>query len=119
MISHRTWYYLAAAIIITALLVFGALETNSIRRQQILIQSQSSSLLQQQLQNYVANQTDPHKLISLAKRLQGADSAVLQVLIDKAYAFNPNDRDVAALDSQFHPELASHVTELDPLYAPN
>lgn len=117
MVNHRTWYYLGAAIIIGALIVFGMIESNNIRRQQILIQSQSTSDLQQEMTNYVAAQTDPHKLISLAKRLKDADSSILQIIIDKAYALNPNDRDTLVLASQFHPELASKITQIDPLYS--
>lgn len=119
MVSTRTWYYLGAAIIAGALIVFGMIQSNNVRRQQILIQSQSTSELQQQITDYVAAQTDSHKLIRLAKHLKEADNSVLQIIIDKAYALSPNDRDTAVLASQFHPELKSKVIQLDPFYSAN
>ncbi len=115
--SSRAWFYLGAVIIIAGMLVYAAVERAKINQQQILIQDQSTAELKDTLTPYLAKQTDGHKLISLAKHLNGTDPSVLQLIIDRAYALEPKDRDILILDSAFHPELKSQIIALDPLYS--
>lgn len=114
--NHRLWFYLGAAVVILGLYGWRLAGTYSINNQISRINQASQQSQSDNLRRWALNQTDERKLISLAKRLKNRDQWLLQILIDRAYALNPNSRDITLLASQFHPELKPKVLILDPLF---
>ncbi len=70
-------------------------------------------------QKYLDAQNDPHKLISLAKRIASNHPRLLEPLFDRAYKLAPGERDIVILDSYYHPELKKRVEDIDPLFEKN
>lgn len=117
--KSRLWLYLSSAVIVAILLsVAVGLEAkinDSIKTKN----QQSLDNEKTEMTQYLAKQTDPFKLVSLAKKLIIINPPLVQLVADKAYELNPNRRDIVLLDSQFHPELKSKLTVIDPLYPEN
>jgi len=116
--TGRFWFYLGVTVIIVGLYSWRLAAVNGVNRQISRIDQASLQAQSDSLNRWAANQTDERKLISLAKKLKNRDQALLQILIDRAYAINPNSRDITILASQFHPELKDKILQLDPLYQP-
>jgi hypothetical protein len=114
--TGRFWFYLGASVVIVGLYSWRLAAVNSVtheisRIDQASLQAQSDSL-----QTWADGQTDERKVVSLAKKLRTRDQALLKILVDRAYAINPNSRDITILASQIHPELKDKILQLDPLY---
>jgi len=116
--SKRFWFYLTAIVVIAGLYTWRLAVVNGVNNQIGRIEAAGQAERVGNLHRWVDAQKDERKLISLAKKLRYLDNASLQVLIDRAYALNPNSRDITILASQFHPEFKSKILELDPLYKP-
>lgn len=114
--AKRFWYYLAALITAVILLTYYAINITVSHRQISHYNAESLENQKSSLENYLTKQTDPRKLISLAKRLKGREDALIQLVADKAYELAPDSRDAALLASAFHSELKDKLLELDPLY---
>lgn len=117
-VGYRFWFYLAVSIVILGEFSFYKIDQNHIAAQQSRIEKTAIESQVSSLDSYLALQTDERKLVSLAKHLRNSSPVILKPIIDKAYALNPNSRDITLLASYFHPELKARVTELDPLYKP-
>jgi len=116
--TSRFWAYSSFAIVATALAVVFVMEKNS----QLIAQNKLTHESQQEqavaFDRYLAGQTDEHQLLTLAKMLRHGESWRLQKIAQRAYAINPNARDVALFASYFQPDLSQRVRQLDPLYTP-
>ena len=114
--SRRLWIYSAVVLIIVVELTFYAIEVIGSNKKIASLNSEALSTRQAELANYLKDQTDQRKLISLAKKLKNQDSSLIQLVADKAYELAPDSRDAVLLAYAFHPELKSKLLELDPLY---
>lgn len=112
----RFWAYLAAMIIIAALMVFFYGSRARLERETARVEAASFQAARTDLENYLARQTDGRKMVTLAKRLSHQDARLIEPIIARAYALNPNSRDIAILLAAFRPEMKKRVEELDPLY---
>ncbi len=115
--SSRVWLYLTAVIIAGALVTRGALAVSAVNRESRSLEAKSLNEQREILDRYLAKQTDEHKLLRLAKQMQHRPSELLQMVAERAYEVNPNNRDIVVLNSFFKPELKPRIIELDPLYA--
>lgn len=112
----RFWFYRGAAIIIVGLVSLLVAETTATNRAVERLNSAAATARSNQLQTYLAKQTDPHKLVRLARALVATDQITdAQAVIDKAYELEPNSPTITLLASQFHPQLKKRVQELNPL----
>lgn len=116
MMGLRAWFYLAFIIILIGLVSWWAAGRNQLNQAAAQQLEDSQRDQERSLKGYLAKQTDSRKLVSLAKRLKNADSAIIRLVVERAYELNPNSRDIALLASFFNPELKDRVRELDPLY---
>lgn len=114
--SGRFWFYLGSAIVIAGLFSWYVSNQNSITLQMTRLEEQGRSVRLENLDGYLAKETDERKLVSLAKLLRHEEPLVLKPIIERAYELNPNSRDIALLASEFHPELNEKIKTLDPLY---
>jgi len=115
--SSRFWFYLLAAIIISALLSFLLWNKSRIASDQLRIEQESLSSARESMNSYLAKQTDGRKLVTLAKRISVSRPELVEPVILRAYELLPNSRDVAILASIYRPELKAKIKELDPLYS--
>jgi len=112
----RGWFYLAVLIVVAGEITVLNMVRIKQHRELVRINDQATARQQQDLNTYLTRQTDARKLVRLAKLLTHNQSFLLQPIIDRAYALNPNSRDITLLASSYHPELKDQVTKLDPLY---
>lgn len=113
----RHWFYVPVLMIVGGLLSWGAVTAAEIRAEQATADRAGLKSQQAILEQYLNKQTDPVKLIRLAKQTKNSDPALLEMIADRAYQIAPKNRDVAVLAAEFHPELKAKVLEIDPLYA--
>ena len=116
MSTGRFWLYAIALAVVFSLYLWRVAAIYSISNQIRQSNQLSLQIQQDSLENWLNHQPNERKIISLAKLLKNREPALLQKLIDKAYALNPNSRDITLLASDFHPELKDKVLVLDPLY---
>jgi len=115
--TSRFWFYLAVVIALVGLLVFGLIERAKSQVEVSRIDHRAQIERTANMSTYLQHQTDEIKLIRLAKQLKNSQPELVGLVADRAYAINPNSRDVLVLDSYFHPELTSKLLEVDPLYS--
>ena len=115
--TNRHWFYLGVLIVIGSLLSVGTASANRLKHQQQAIEAATVAEINANLSRYLTKQTDPFKLVRLAKLMRTQDPTILQPIIERAYALAPKNRDITVLASQFHPELKAKILEIDPLYA--
>jgi len=114
--NNRFWLYLGFGIVLAGLISYWTIETNSIQantvaERQINEQQQISAM-----EDFLSRQTNGHKLVSLAKRMNPEDSKLIKMVIMRAYELEPDRRDIALLASAYDPAIKKQVEKLDPLY---
>lgn len=115
--SARVWLYLTAAVIAVALITRGTLVISAVNKEIAALEAESIANQKDSLAMYLAEQSDEHKLLRLAKQMKNSDPALLIMVADRAYEVNPKNRDIVVLASFFRPELKPKILEIDPLYS--
>lgn len=115
--SSRLNLFLYGGIIALVIAGYGNISIRRIVRQSEKQQAANNETQMVQMKEYLAKQTDARKMVRLSLKLApSGNKALTQAAIDRAYELKNNSRDIALLDSYFHPELKQRVVELDPLY---
>lgn len=113
---NRFWFYLASIITIAAL---GGVYLMNKRQLDNELQQLTSVAVEadhQQLAAYLDRQTDAFKLVGLAKLYAKNRPDLVRPVVERAYALNPNSRDIAILASPYLPAAKERVKFLDPLF---
>lgn len=115
--DSRLNLFLYSGIIALIIAGYGNIAIKKTIRQSEKQQATNNETQTTQIKEYLAKQTDARKMVRLSLQLAtGGNRALTQAVIDRAYELINNSRDIALLDSYFHPELKQRVVELDPLY---
>lgn len=113
---NRFWLYLAFGIVLAGLISYWTIEKNSLQAsvvsEQLINQQQRVSAMK----DFLSRQTNGHKLVSLAKRMNPEDSKLIEMVIMRAYELEPDRRDIAILASTYDSSIEKKIQFLDPLY---
>lgn len=113
---NRFWLYLAFGIVLTGLISYWTIEKNSLQASIVSKQQTNEQQRISAMEDFLSRQTNGHKLVSLAKRMNPEDSKLIEMVVMRAYELEPDRRDIALLASAYDPAIKKRIEKLDPLY---
>lgn len=113
--TSRFWLYSALVIVIIGSISFWVVAKNNLNHRATIAGETLIKNDQATLTLFLAKQTDAAKLIGLAKRVNNSEPALVQPIVERAYALGSTNPDAVWLASYYHPELKTKALQLNPL----